>query len=244
MNGRRAILAMAISILVAGEAGAITISGIDGDWSNVIGGGATVNFVNSVPVAYGNGSEDQVRWGESLGFGQSGLGFTGAAPPPITFGVSEAYQVGQLQHFNTPIGAPLGVGTGAQAVDLSVNLAFSDPAGQPEPFTFTLLVNETPNTTGGSPGNDDFIFFPSDLPSKTVEIDGTLFELKLLGFGSSPQALVPQFQSPEGGINTTLLWGTIDVSSAPGGVIPAPGAMLLGAMGVSLVGWLRRRRAL
>src|SRR5512143_728882 len=40
MNGRRAILAMTMLFFIAGQAGAITISSIDGSWSNVIGGGA------------------------------------------------------------------------------------------------------------------------------------------------------------------------------------------------------------
>lgn len=238
MNGRRAILAMTMLFFIAGQAGAITISSIDGSWSNVIGGGATVNFINGVPVSYGNGSEDQVRWGQSLGGGQSGLGFTGAAPPPFSFGIGEAYQVGQLRHFNArPV-----AGTSISAVDLSVSLTFSEPAGQPAPFTFTLDVDETPNTGAGSPGDDDFIFFPSGFPNKTFEIDGTLFTLELLGFGSSAETLASQFQSPEGMTNATLLWGRI--TATPVNVIPAPGAMLLGAMGVGLVGWLRKRRAL
>jgi hypothetical protein len=233
MNGRRAILALAILILVAGPAGAITVSSIDGSWSNVIGGGATVNFTNGVPVDYGNGSENQVHWGEDLGSGQSGLGFTGAAPPSITAGIGEAFQVGRFQHFNEPVLT----GTSADAVDLNIGLAFSDPAGTSGVFTFPLQIDETPNTTGGSPGDDDIISILAEVPSQTVDIGGTPHALELLGFGSSPEALSLQLQSPEGGTNTTLLWGRVSV-------IPAPGAVLLGAMGVSLVGWLRRRRAL
>jgi hypothetical protein len=234
MNTRSVILAIAMAVFLAGQAGAITVSSTNGSWSNVIGGGATVDFSDGVAVLYGNGSENQVRWGTPLDTEQSGLGFTGVAPPPVSFGVGEAFQVGQLRFFNTPIAA----GTGVDDVDLTVDMAFSEPPGQSGPFTFTLQVVETPNTGPlASPANDDFIVFPSGFPSKTFTIDGNIYTLELRGFGSSPDNIVPEFRAPEDMINTTLLWGEVNI-------IPVPGTMLLGAIGVGLVGWLRKRRAL
>jgi hypothetical protein len=232
------ILCATILLVVVSNANAsLTLSSVDGSWSNVVGGGATVNFYNNVSVAYGNGSEDQIRWGQDMGSGQSGLGFTGVAPPPISFNVGDAFEVGQLRHFNSPIAA----GTGVSSTDLSITLAFSDPTGLSGTFAFTFNVNETPNNTGTSPADDDFIYFPSSYPEGTFDIGGTSYTLELLGFGASPSNLVQQFQSPEGGTNAALLWGRVTTSQ---NVVPAPGAILLGSIGVSLVGWLRRRRTL
>ena len=219
---------------MAGVASALTLSSVDGSWSNLVGAPGT--YINGVSVTYGNGLEDQVRWGQPAGSdGQSGLGFTGAAPPDSIFNIGDAFEIGQLRHFNNPIYAPA-----ATSVDLDISLSFSDPEGLNDEFDFAFTINETPNTTGGSPGDDDFIFFPSSYASSVFEIGGVNYTLQLLGFGSDASNLVNQFQSPEGGTNAVRLWGQITTpSSAP---VPEPSTILLVGTGLlGIIGFGRKR---
>ena len=227
------LLAIAILLLAAvGNANAVTTTSVTGAWSNAVGG-ANVNYPIDVAIGYGNGLEDQVRWGQDAGYGQSGLGFTGSAPPDQVFPLNTPFQVGQLQHFNNTVE----LGSSSSAVDLTITMLFSDPVGLSGDFDFTLNINETPNTNVPP---DDFIYFPDVLPSRSVIVDDTLYTLQILGFGLDPDNLTEQFQSPEGTTNATYLWA--EITARP--VIPAPAALLLGAIGTGLVGYLRGRRTL
>ena len=186
----------------------------------------------------------------SSGVTYNGVGsnvFTTGRPHPqsssnsLTFnGLSfstEAYSpfaVGHLIYFN----GVTAVGTSVDTVPIDVMLAFSEPAGLLKTFNFTFDFNFTPNT-GGTEANADTLI-PVNVYSTTNFIVGSdLYTLKLLGFSNDGgSTIVPSFKLYENATTESDLYAEI---TAP---IPAPGAILLGSIGVGLVGWLRRRRTL
>lgn len=223
---------IAVSLLIAvNSASAIDVFSVDGDWSNPVGG-MNINYIDGVGVAYGNGSQDQIRWGtEYLDQGQSGLGFTGSAGPQFSVIEGVPFEIGQLEHFNNPILS----GTNATATDLTINMTFADPSAF-HAFTVTFQIDETLNQPVPQ---DDIIDFPDVLPGTSFVSDGRVYSVSILGFGPDADHIQSQFVSPENATNSTLLWGQL--TSRP--AIPAPGALLLGGLGTGLVGLLRRRRA-
>ncbi|MDY6782045.1 MAG: THxN family PEP-CTERM protein [Cyanobacteriota bacterium] len=192
-----------------------TISGSSGTWSNVVGG---ADIKLNVPV----GDENQIRWGVGAGE-QSGLAFTGVGV--TEFDAGEIFKIGTLRHLNN------GVGEAATATDLGITLDFLEPGGLSKTFAFTFGINETNNAGPlcpvGVPPCADIISFPSVFPSETFEFMGKTFTLELVKFANSVnEPGTNQFISPEGGTNSTMLFGKVTGAKVTGVDVPEPGSIL------------------
>ena len=205
----------------------LMLNSVDGDWSSPIGGD-NIEYHTDSGYGWGNGSQDQIRWGGDVAVDEkSGLGFTGIADG-TSVPEGTPFEIGQLVHFNRPIDS----GSAATSVDLTVNMKFDNL----ESFTFQFDIDETPNVPSGSPASDDYITFPSSYAPQTFDVGGLTYTLELIGFGLDSSTLQDEFQSPEGTDNPTLLWGQINL-------VPVPGAVLLGMLGLGAAGLKLRRFA-
>ncbi|MFH1771988.1 MAG: THxN family PEP-CTERM protein [Candidatus Omnitrophota bacterium] len=239
------LISAAALILLVSPAFPLTITSVSGSWSNWVGGENVVTQTAS--VVYGNTVEDQVRWGDvPPAAPKSGLGFTGVVDglmPALSVEIDEIFELGQLRHFNNPIGS----GSAADEVDLTIALAISELASG-ENFTFTFEIDETLNAEpcvyecneAGCKPCPDRISFPNSFPSQSFVIDQTRYTLALLGFGDTPEDLIDDFISDEGGTNKTLLFGTLTESPF---VIPEPASLLLIGGGLlGLAGFRRKKK--
>jgi hypothetical protein len=126
------------------------------------------------------------------------------------------FEIGTLRHFNQPIY----LGSQISAVDLTINLGFTDPAYTTD-FTFTLTVDETPNIEPcpypSTIPCSDKITFPSTFSalSDSYWLNGAFYTLQIVGFRSNPGGpLVSDFISDEEGTNTAYLYG--EMTTPPG----------------------------
>jgi hypothetical protein len=210
------IVGMFLAANPAAEA-SVVLTYVEGNWMNPAGGAlASVNYVYDVSAGYGSGRQQQILWGNPVTLsGQSGLGFIGVASPARQVDIGVPFDLLQLTHFNNPVQ----IGSACDALELVVALGFEN--GTPSAFQFTFQIDETINKPG-PPNSDDIITFPDSRPVRVVGINGANYTLQLLGFGRDSCNLQLGFVTPEGLVNSTLLWATL---------VPEPAMVLLLGMG-------------
>ncbi len=167
---------------------------------------------------------------------QSWLQFNGQA---FSADFEQEFVVGNLSYYNGTIVAD----TGANAIDLTVNLAFTTPAGINEDFTYTLGLVNVPNNNNPP---DDYVYLPTSFSPTVFSVDGTDYTLELLGFYEASEGgntQIDKFFVAEGAGANANLHAKITAEFPPApDPVPEASTVALAASGLGLVGFAIRRR--
>ncbi|BAY31468.1 peptidase-like protein [Nostoc carneum NIES-2107] len=195
----------------------------------------TTTTLLSTNTATSTDAENQVRWGQDIGNGQSGLGFQGASG--VDFDLDKVFQIGTLTHYNNAIN----YGTAASKVDLGLNLNFSGLPVASQTFNFSFNIDETLNSGvcaygSNSQGCADKITFSTPKNVNSFSIAGVDYTLQLVGFSETANSTpVTNFISQEGGSNSAYLYAKI--TAVPPKRVPesssALGVVAFGALAAS-----------
>lgn len=209
--------ALAVGLAPAPVQAQVVLDKTTGTWSNPIGG-TNVNYQTV-------GSQNQIRWGISTGYGQSGLGFTGVDYNPNLVVVPGAdFLLGTLQHFNNPINA----GSAASSATLTLEALFANPPVSIN-FLYSNAIDETPNARpcvypSNTPCADKISI--STVPDQSFTFEGqqlTIASFFLDSSGNPTNSLISQ----EVGTTTAKVYGRLikpgqSPLEGPGDEVPGP----------------------
>ncbi len=209
----------------------LNLQSTDATWKNV--DGSNVNFLND------NG-ESQVRWGEALGDGQSGLGFKSISSTSIE--PNTVFDLGKLRHFNNTIAS----GTAASTVDLALDLNFASIGEQTFDFTFDIVetTNLKPCKYPSNEGNPcaDSISWENAFSSQSFNYEGSEFNLQLVGFrNSASDPMLEKFITQEGGTSETNIFAKVNHVSDPKSVPEPATGISLAVLGAYFLTSFRKR---
>jgi hypothetical protein len=129
----------------------------------------------------------------------------------------------------------------ALAHELSFNVAMTstgtyDPGAWPDAFTASLLDRATRNPLLSNPTYTDFYYIDHTGVVETIAgVSGNTVTLDISGLGGHDAYLVFDLLASDDGMATTVNVDNVNVS-----VVPLPGALLLGLIGIGTVGSCRR----
>lgn len=215
------------------SASPLNITDIDGSWINALPG-ANITALSNVASP----GTDSVRWGGTPGDLASGSGYDfmpAANLVPVTLNVP--FALGTFSHLNQPISS------GSSITDIEYAFQFSTngiPANLTD--TFEFRHNETPNSTGTSPADDDIVAISSVNLDQLITVNLNTFFFNLLGFSADGGVTISNvFSSPEGGNNSAVLYGIVTEERL--NAVPEPGTLGLLLTGVLGLAVFRKKRS-
>ena len=225
MNRTLKYLAPSLTLVVAfaagpANAGPFDLTNISGTWHDPVGGTSVT----------GEGTSS-ITWGDGVA-PDSGYLFV-AGGDILGAAVGVPLLLGEFTHFNEVIPVPNLTG-----VDLHFGF---DTNGAPASVSaiFPFAHNETPNNTGGSPGDDDIVTITTPIVNVPIMVGTDLYFFNLLGFSTDGGVTIDSvFSSPEGANNSAQLYGQLTLEP-----VPEPASLLLFGGAMTAIAARMRRTA-